>query len=230
MILELPTPEARKALLAQHADRFPEAFDFTLPGDGGKPEKLKLLLGAPAKDSVAWETAVGATFRPKHITTDDDALVMDCLLWPDPSTWGGITQRWPALVKSVATAVRRKLGATLANIETPDDKAEVPAIISAALAANKAATWRRLTVDVDTVVDIAVRPPEQVAWQMFTDQMTVDGASHWKLALDFATASLIASSVAAEELFRRWPGTALLVALTASNLAGLAAEYEKGEF
>lgn len=230
MILELPSPEARKALLELHAERFPEAFDFTVPGDGGAPDKLKLLLGVPAKGSIAWETAVGATFKPKSITADNDALVMDCLLWPDTATWGGITQRWPALVDSVAKAVRLKLGGSLANLETPGDKEEAPADIAAALAANKSATWRRLKIDTDTTVDVAVRPPEQVVWQMFSDQMQGTEAECWKLALDFATASLSAATMPVGELFKRWPGTALLVALTASNLAGLAAEYEKGEF
>lgn len=230
MIVELPLSEERKAMLSKHAERFPEAYHFTVPGDGGKPDTLTLLLGVPAKDSIAWATAVGATFRPKSVTSDNALFVMDCLLWPDTATWGGITQRWPALVESVAKAVRNKLGGALANIETPGDKETAPDVIATALAANKATTWRRLKIDATTVIDIAVKPPEQVAWQMFHDQMTVEGAAYWKLALDFATASLTACSMNAGTMFTRWPGTALLIALTASNLAGLAAEYEKGEF
>lgn len=230
MIVQLPPPEERKALLAQHAARFPEAFDFKVYGDGGKLEPLKLVLGLPVPDSGAWETAVAATFKPKSVTADNAALVMDCLVWPDPATWGSITQRWPALTESVGITLRRKLGGSLFMIEEPGEAAPVPDVVKEAQTRCPSATWRRLRLDEEHVIDVAVKPPEPVVWQMFHEQMSKDGAECWPLARDFGVASIVMSSMPAGDLVARWPGSALLIALTASRLGGLAAEVEKGEF
>lgn len=230
MIIPLPPPEERKALLAKHAARFPEAFDFQVYGDGGRLEPLKLVLGTPVADSSAWETAVAATFKPKSVTADSAALVMDCLVWPDPATWGGIVQRWPALPESVGVTLRRKLGGSLFMIEEPGVREPLPEIVKEAQTRIPGATWRRLRLDEDNVIDVAVRPPEAIVWQMFQDAISKEGAACWPLARDFGAASIAASSMPASDLVARWPGAALLIALTASRLGGLAAEVAKGEF
>jgi hypothetical protein len=230
VIVPLPSAEERKKILAENAARFPEAFDFKVYGDGGHLETLKLVIGLPVKDSGAWETAVAATFKPKSITSDNAALVMDCLVWPEPAAWGRIVQRWPALPDSVGVVVRRKLGGSLAMIEEPGALEQLPELVKEAQERVPGATWRRLRLDEKHVVDVAVRPPEPMVWQMFHEEMSKDGAQCWPLARDFGMASVAGASMPAGDLVTRWPGAALLIALTASRLGGLAAEVEKGEF
>jgi len=228
VIIALPSPEERKALLTQNANRYPEAFDFTLPTDGGKSDTLKIVLGTPKQDSPGWSSAVAATFKPKTVDADPAALVADCMLWPEPGDWGSVTRRWPALPQTVATVVRRKLGGALSMMESPEGEGP-PELVKAAQERNPRVVWRRLRLD-GALVELAVQSPDEMVWRMFNSEMAKDGADCWKLALDFATASVADASVPVASLFLRWPGAALLVALTSSQLAGLAAEYAKGEF
>jgi hypothetical protein len=226
VIVELPASDVRAKLLADNAKRFPEAFDFKLPIDGDKEDTLKVVLGTPA-GGPGWDNVVAVTLKPKSATADNPAFVMDCLVWPDLPTWGGLCRRWPALPGTVAQALRLKLGGSLAMIGQP--AGDPPAAIQAALAANKSAVWRRLTPGASPV-DIAIQPPEDVVWRFFQDELSKDGTEHWKLARDFATASVAASTLPIADVFDRWPGCALIVTVVSSKLAGIAAEYEKGEF
>lgn len=229
MILALPSSDERAAILRQHAARFPEAYNFTLPTDGGKEDTLRILLGTPAPGAEGWETAVAATFKPRLVTADNNALVSDCLLWPDAPTWGGIVRRWPALPATVARAVRQHIGASLAALVEPPAAAP-PAELRTALDRNAGAVWRQLKPADGVCIDVVIQPPEEVVWRAFQDEIGKDTAKHWRLALDMATASLTASTLPVGELFTRWPGCAMLVTLMASQLAGIAAEYERGEF
>jgi hypothetical protein len=230
LIVALPTSDERTAILRRHAERFPAAFNFTLPIDGGKDDQLRILLGTPAEGSDGWETAVAATFKPRLVEADSGALVTDCLLWPDASTWGGIVRRWPALPETVARAVRAHLGASLAALVEPTaDEVEPPAV-AAALERNAGAVWRQLKPAPDVCIDVAIQPPEEVVWRAFQEQIKRDDAKHWRLALDMATASVTASTLPVGDVFKRWPGCAMLVTLMASKLAGIAAEFERGEF
>lgn len=229
MILELPPEAERKALLEANKDRFPEPKEVTVFVDGGNTDKLTVVLGNPSKNSAAWDNAVASTFKPRQVNADNVALVSDCVLWPDAATWGGIVRRWPALPETLSTHVRRKLGGAMSMLEEPGDKEDLPEIVKSAQATNAAVVWRRLRMPSATI-DVAVRPPEEMVWRMFQQQMAKDDVECWPLARDFAVASVAASSMPVTDLFGRWPGSALLVALTSSMLAGLAADVEAGEF
>jgi hypothetical protein len=230
MIVELPSTEARAALLVEHAARYPEAFGFTLLGDGGKPDQLRILLGTPTADSAGWEAAVAATFKPRTAATDNPQLVIDSLLWPDLPTWGGLVRRWPALPETVARAVRQKLGGSLAALVEPSATATPPDALAGALARNAGAVWRQLKPTAIDTIDVVIQPPEEMVWRMFQDEVSKDDAKHWRLGLDMATASVTASTAPVGETFARWPGLAMLVALMASKLAGVAAEFEREKF
>lgn len=235
MNIALPSPEERQVILAREAARYPEPFVATVVGDGGVDEKLTLLLGNPSKNSEAWETACAATFKPRTVTADNEALVSDCLIWPDLTAWGGIVRRWPALPETIGTVLRRKLGGALSMIVEPLPRAgiplEVPALIKEAQARNAAATWRQLKPDgVELPIDVAIQPPVYATWRLFQDSISAPAAECWPLAFGMAKAALAASSMPADAMFDRWPGLAMLVALVASRLAGHHADVEKGEF
>jgi hypothetical protein len=230
MILALPSNEAKAALLVEHAARYPEAFTFTLLADGGKPDQLRILLGTPVDNSAGWEAAVAATFKPRTAVSDNPQLVIDCLLWPDLATWGGLVRRWPALPETVARAVRHKLGGSLAALVEPPTTATPPDELTGALARNAGAVWRQLRPTAIDTIDVVIQPPEEMVWRMFQDEVSRDDAKHWRLGLDMATASVTASTEPVGDTFRRWPGCAMLVALMASKLAGVAAEYEQEKF
>ena len=230
MIFPLPTAEEKAALLSRHAARFPEAFTCKVPGDAGAEEELRIVLGVPAADAPGWANSIAASLKPRSVDVDEDALVADCLLWPAARDWAKLLERWPALAGRAARACRLKLGSSLDMIDEPKKGDKPPEFVVAAQAANPAVVWRILTPSKGVRVDVAIAPPTEIVWRSFRDAIQPADAPCWKLALDVANDALVASSTTAVDLFARYPGAALLVTLTASHLAGVNAEFHRGEF
>lgn len=237
-----PTDAELEAMLLEHSCRYPEKARFTVTGDGEKDVCLPVLLGNPSgackmqegkRVSPAWDTVIASTFQIAQGETNIDQLVSDSVLWPPPVTWFTWTKRWAALPEIVQVAIRRKTGSSMSMIEDPTPEQERPAALASILDRHPSAVWRMLKPP-GTEIDAAIMPPDSASWRMFLDAMKRPNAKHYSLARNLATSSLVAASradgtpISADELFDRWPGQALLVALTVSHLAGIAAKYELG--
>jgi hypothetical protein len=235
--ITLPSPEERKAILAAHAHRYPERFDFTVVGDGGKSLKLPILLGNPSgsckmpsgqEPTDAWATTVAATF--KAAKSDDVGLVADCVLWPDASTWEKWINRWPGLPVPVGRALRRKAGASLAQIETPDSNEKPPEEIAQLQRRAPSTAWRRFVPDLQTAIDLAISCPDLATWQGFQDALKEPGADYVERTRHMAQVAVEYSSMPVADLFARWPGLPVTIVGVVGDLAGIAAEFERGEF
>lgn len=225
------TLEVREALKRDQAHRFPDLKFFPKPGDDGKDVKLPVVLGNPsgackmpkgARASKAWANKVAQTFGAGD--AEWAPLVADCILWPPPHVWASWLQRWPAIDDSVRPALVKKYGGDTDLISYPEGDA--PEVIESARVPGS--LWIRFEPKGSTV-DLLIKAPTSTQWAMFTAAMKAADADHWMLALDLATACILASTMPAADAFARWPGLALLVDREAAHLAGNASRYEEGE-
>jgi hypothetical protein len=245
VIVEKPDDATLAGLLAQHAHRFPEKARVVVQ-DGDRDVAIPLLLCVPTgackmpeeqRDIVspAWDRTVAATFKLRPDAQEDaDALVSDCVLWPDPGTWGALVARWPAMPEMVELALRRKLGGSLKQLAEPA-KGEKPPVAIQRLVAMPGASWRTLTLT-DRKLFLAVRSPDAGVYRLFIDAMTKGRTRAAELARGLAASTVLGivdesgEPMSVDELFDRWCGTYLTLSWVGMQLAGMGADVELGNW
>lgn len=246
MNISPPPVEELARLLSTHAHRHPQKAKITVPGDGGRPVVLAVLLGNPsgacrmpagARPTGAWEKVVAATFGlcadgPEIL----QQLIADSVLWPDAGTLAQWQARWPALAVALRQPVRAKCGAALSQIEQPDLDEEPPPAIAETQAAAPEIAWRRLRPTRADVLAVAIAPPDPALWTLFQEAVKKPDAAVWQSVREMAEASVKAcvradgGAAPLAQILDRWPGLALLLVATVGQLAGAAAEVELGEW
>lgn len=234
-----PSADQLAGLVALHAHRFPEK---ALAGviDEGKQIKLPILLGIPTgaaamplgeKGSPAWSHAVAITFKQREDSAlETEALVRDCVLWPEPATWMQWVGKWPALPLAVLPTLRKKIGGVPSQLEEPAEDEPLPEPLQAAAKQYPRAVWRRAKLPT-TSIDLLIDAPAPPAWRIFLDAMKRGDAKHWELVRDLANGVTRAPADSAREaMYAQWPGLALIVVLQATMLGGLGADVELGEW
>lgn len=236
--MDIATPSAAE-VEAIFADtlRYPEKASATVIGDGGKPQRLPLILGNPSgacssveRVSPAWSRMVAATYRMRE-EADEAELVRDCLLYPPAPIWAQWVERWPALVDAVTPTLRAKVGWKLTALDEAPFDYETPPELAVVLARNPRAVLRVCSVSKEPIA-IVLAAPRSAVWRMFIDAIRKKDADHWTLARDYASAVVLGvhGMPSADALIERWPGLALVIGLVASNLAGVTADVELGEW
>ena len=246
------SPDDYLKLASEQAHRFPEKYVISLPGDRGATVRIPIVLGNPSgackmppgqKPSVAWANYIAAVFRarPENVELVRQAAT-DCLLWPDSATWNQIIGRWPAAADPLWQAAREKCGAALASMNIPGKDETPPEPIAKALDKYERAVWRRLYPTGDEVV-VVVDAPKSIAWTFFSDAMKKSDADRWSLVCEMAQIAVPAAVRAVpatmqaeasyepisfvDEVMRRWPGFAVHVGATISELAGISAAVQR---
>ncbi len=239
MEIRYPSDEEVAETLSDKAYRFPEKAGVTLPGDGGVPVRVPLILGNPSgacklppgmPPMPAWRMSVAATLK---LRADGDGvadqLAADCVLWPDQRSWNALVNRWPALPGLVLATIRKKYGGDVALLKAVPQDEKPEGEIAVALAAHPHAVRRRFS-PLGTAFEIVVDPPQSGAWRGFVDAVTAKDADAWVRASEMASACVVASGMPFATAIDRWPGLALLVVNLIGELIGASAEVELGGF
>lgn len=236
MQIALPSADEVAKLVAQYAYRYPQKAKVPVMGDGGERVMLPLLLGVPSgacrlpsgvKASPAWRVIVeGLLSQNLDGSAISEALVADCVLWPEPKTFALWRDRWPGLGGDVGLAVLRMVGGMSTAIEEPSAVEEPPAPIASLLEQHPRAVWRRLRPPGATF-DVVIDTPDSVKFDAFTDAIGKSDADKPALVRDFAEACLLAPI---GDAFDRFPGLAILVAAQARRLGGAQGEIALGEW
>lgn len=237
-----PADDERRSLLAEHAHRFPVPCRIPVRGDHGTPVNLTFLLGnptgalraPPGAVSPAFAQIIGAVTLGKTDEGDDDELVRDCVLWPDPRQLAAARGRWPGIVAELSKQIARKIGLS----ESPTDVRrgeDLPASIDEALAGHPSAVVRRLMLPSDRPkperVLVAIDTPDRLRYDAFSDAINERGADRVKLVREFADGMILAvDGMAPGALCDRWPGAMLLCVGVALKLAGSAGAAAMGEW
>lgn len=252
MEIKPPTADELSVIMTQQAHRFPEKLAISLPGDRGSTVRIPVLIGSPSGaskmppgelPSTAWSNFLAATF-----STRDDSVDLvrqsaaDCLLWPLPAIWAQIAERWPGAPDALWAAAREKCGAALYLIGFPEVGEKPPVPVAAALDKYERAVWRRLSPPGQNLI-VVIDSPKSIAWTFFSEAMKKDQTDRWKLVCEMAQMAVPAAfrvtpaSLSAAESYEeisfehdvmpRWPGFAVHVVATQSQLAGTRAKVDR---
>lgn len=228
-----PTPEQYTALAAQHASRYPAKYTLTVAGDGGVSVRLPFVLGNPS-GSAAWAQTVGIALGLLPDSPDvGRELALDCVLWPAPADLGEWLERWPGLSARLLIEARRKFCGSAAQVVEPVFDEAAPALLAPTLAHLPRAAWRWFTPP-DEKIAIAIDPPPSAMWELFVAETQKPGAKGHELALQMAEARAISAvdkdgkPLVIADMFRRWPGLAVLVVRVITDLVGINARAELG--
>lgn len=235
-------------LLGKQAHRSPEGLRLFVLGDRGAPVELDLVIGNPSgactvpphEQSPIWNTFVASRLTDATVPDNGDHLgAFDCVLWPDLATWSQWCERWPALPQRAWSAIKSKVGVDYNVPNGPDEHEKLPDEVTAAMALHPHALVRRYAPTANHKRHpflFVIDPPQSVAWRFFRDVMKKKPAECWTEALAFARAharfvfdELERKVVTPDEVFRRWPGVALLETMAIHALAGASARFELGE-
>ena len=247
MDLRAPTDDEFQALLSRHSTRHPSKAHLTVIGDGDVQVRLPLVLGNPTgcsrmpegvEVSPAWDEHAAAILRLRKSGGREagEALVEDCVLWPEPATWAQWAARWPGLPNSALALVARKVAVLGACVKKPGPKDTAPGPIAATLGKHPRAVWRKLAPEQGEEMAIALDAPDGVRWQFFVDGSMEPGARLGALAADMLAACTLAcvrldgTAAPIGDVVDRWPGLALLLTQQVAELAGATAEVALGEW
>lgn len=236
-----PTPAEREALLLQHAHRFPVAVSVPVRGDAGTI-RLPFLVGNPAgslrpippRAPLSFYKLIGAVTLGRD-EGDDDELVRDCVLWPEPAKVTAARNQWPGIVSELSRLIAGKLGLRGAPEEVFPFGEDIPPPIAEALGAHPRATIRQFAppgADGKPVeFMLAIDAPSRPAHDAFSEAMQAKDADRVALVRQFADGVAVGSSgPPIAEVFDRWPGVMLLCVGVALKMAGAAGESRLGEW
>lgn len=235
---QAPSPDERARLLAEHAHRFPAPVRIPVTGDRGQRQNLSFLLVNPTgalraydgKPSPAFSKIIGVFCLGKRDEGDNDELVRDCLLWPEPRQFTAARNRWPGIAVSLAQDAAKKMGLTCDVVEVADDA--LPESIAAALASHPRAVARQFKLaGAAKPVTVAINIPERIQYDAHTEAINERGADRPKLLREFADGMLVAADGATPaEFCDRWPGAMILACNVSVNLAGASGASTLGEW
>lgn len=239
-----PAPEVLEQLLSTFAHRHPEKVVIVVIDDGDQPRRLPFLLGNPTgacalpdgeEASPVWGEAVGAALKlgPGPAALE---LARDVVLWPPAPELAAWCARWSALPGRVVVAAREKYAGLYNLVERPRSDEAPPAPIAPLVTGRVAWRWLRPRGESYAV---AITPPGAAPWRLFVDAINRPTADRWKLLRDLVTSCARgaarvteedAAGVELEKVIDQYPGLALLLFSAVSDLAGLGASVEVGEW
>lgn len=242
------TEEIARELRAQHAHRHPQRAALQVPGDGGAPQTLVVVLGTPSgacsmppdqKPAAAWRkffaSALGMQAETEGLGRE---LVNDCVLWPERAVVDAWLVRWGGLPKSIADAVAKKIAAVPSVVSIPDPDDEPPAALRPVLEQHPRATWRvvRPTSKEADAFAVVLDPPEAAAWKLFQAALKQPKGDHWASVRDMAMActrgaARLADGAALDPAERMavYVGLPVIFIGALGELVGATAEVELGE-
>jgi hypothetical protein len=233
-----PPPDVLARALEENAQRFPEKFEISVPGDRGKEIKLPVVLGIPSgalplddkgniasgrKPAPGWGLMIASALGFREETPDElDDFVRDCVLWPPRATWNTWRDEWPGMGPRVLRDLKKKIARGSEFIDTPDDDQEPPAEIKL----SRRGLWRILKPAPGIVRSVAVEPVDAETWRMYMRAMRLgeDAPKHTRAIVDMATGGTVS------DVLDRYPGFVLMLASLVAYLAGCGAEVERGNW